>query len=160
MAKAEAERQAMEAKNKSDAEARSKQFKKGANAASTLDSYDSTIRTGGRESNLTYSESSSFSWGPWLLRKILLGFNGFFLVMGFIIMVLGGVASQASFSSVAGKSWTVGIAIIGVLIFVLGAVGALGAYTKNRLILLIVRDAVCEWVGVGWCHPVPSVAVL
>lgn len=55
-------------------------------------------------------------------------------------MILGAVASSGAFSSVAGKSWTVGIAIIGLLIFLLGVVGALGAYTKNRLILMIVSN--------------------
>lgn len=137
MAKAEADRQAAETKRKADDDARARQFRAGNTAASTLDSYDQTIRHGGRDNRLAYNDTNSFEWGPWLLRKILLGFNGFFIVLGVIVMILGGVASQASFSSVAGKSWTVGIAMIGVLILILGVVGALGAYTKNRLILMI-----------------------
>jgi hypothetical protein len=64
-------------------------------------------------------------------------------LIGLIVMILGGVASSGAFSSVAGKSWTVGIAMIGMLIFILGLVGALGAHTKNRVILMLVGDG-CE----------------
>jgi len=60
----------------------------------------------------------------------------FFLVLGVIVMALGGAASNASFSSIAGKDWTVAIACIGMLIFVMAMLGALAAYTGNRYLLM------------------------
>lgn len=86
MKAAEAERQAAEAKRNAEATERAKQFKSGSTASATLDSYDSTIRHGGRDGRLQYSDTQSFEWGPWLLRKILLAFNGFFILLGVIVV--------------------------------------------------------------------------
>jgi len=111
-------------------------WNRGRNAAESLDSYESTINRSGRDSSLQYNDPGSFEWGPYLLKKMLLGLNIFFLVMGVIVMALGGAASNANFTSIAGKDWTVAIACIGMLIFIMALLGAVAAYTGNRYLLM------------------------
>jgi len=108
-------------------------------AAEAFDDYDQAVNTSGSQSRQYRSEASKLEMGIGgkFLKFLVLLFNVFYVLIGFVLMVYGAwYYNQDSSTDFTGKAWTPFVIILGIFIMVVGIIGLLGAKYQNRLILL------------------------
>jgi len=110
--------------------------KPGQSGADKLAEYDKSMGTAGRLVDLD-KLGSQLSCGLELSKKILIGINVFFLILGAVVIGLGAYTMNSEAAIAYSKALPTGIIVLGAFILVLSFLGCFGALRESRLVLII-----------------------
>jgi len=105
---------------------------------SELDNYDKKYGHRGALGNGALARAyigSKLTCGAKMLRYVVMGLNAFFLIVGFIVIIVGAVALQVNVVDLVGKEFLIAVVFFGCFMFVLSLFGAFGAYFEKQIIV-------------------------